>query len=118
MSSNIRVQRICQHCGKAFIAKTTVTKYCGDNCAKLAYKARKREEKLEVSNTETFQMIYTPMEILKEKPYLSVKETSQLLGISRRTLYRMLSRGDLKHTKIGRRTIIIRTELDNYIMKQ
>ncbi|MFA6334291.1 MAG: CHC2 zinc finger domain-containing protein [Bacteroidales bacterium] len=30
MGSNIRVQRICQYCGKEFTARTTVTKYCGD----------------------------------------------------------------------------------------
>ena len=50
MSSNIRVQRICQFCGKEFTARTTVTKYCSDVCAKRAYKARKRTEKVEISN--------------------------------------------------------------------
>lgn len=46
MSSNIRVPKICQLCGAEFIAKTTVTKFCGDNCAKRAYKKRKREQKV------------------------------------------------------------------------
>ena len=40
MSSNIAIQRICQHCGKEFTARTTVTQYCSDDCAKRAYKAR------------------------------------------------------------------------------
>ncbi len=31
MSSNIKLQRICQHCGNEFTAKTTVTQYCGVN---------------------------------------------------------------------------------------
>ena len=47
MSSNIRVPKICQHCGTEFIAKTTVTKFCTDNCAKRAYKVRKRNEKID-----------------------------------------------------------------------
>ena len=34
MSSNIRIQRICQHSEKEFAAKTTVIKYCGDDYAK------------------------------------------------------------------------------------
>ena len=47
MSSNIRIPKICQHCGNEFIAKTTKTQYCGDNCAKRAYKARKKKAKLQ-----------------------------------------------------------------------
>ena len=46
MSSNIRIPKICEFCNNAFIAKTTTTRYCSDNCFKKAYKARKREEKI------------------------------------------------------------------------
>ena len=28
MSSNIKVERICEWCGKKFIAQTTVTRFC------------------------------------------------------------------------------------------
>ena len=38
MASNIKVQKICQQCGKEFTARTTVTRCCGDACAKKAYK--------------------------------------------------------------------------------
>lgn len=40
MSSNIKIKKNCQHCGQEFIARTTVIKYCGDYCAKKAYKAK------------------------------------------------------------------------------
>lgn len=116
MSSNIRIERICQYCKESFTAKTTVTKYCSDRCAKMAYKARKRDEKLGISNKETYQMVYTPIEVLKEKPFLSITETTQLMGISRRTLYRMIERGVIKYSKFGRRTIISRAELDEYLI--
>ena len=53
MSSNIKITRICQHCGQEFIAQTTVTRYCGDNCAKRAYKARIKKQKIEASEVET-----------------------------------------------------------------
>ena len=53
MSSNIKVQRICQHCGNEFTARTTTTQYCGDTCAKRAYKARLRAAKVEsVTHTQ------------------------------------------------------------------
>lgn len=112
MSSNIQIQRICQHCGEEFTARTTVTKYCGDNCAKRAYKVRMREEKITISNVETQAKKAKPMNELKEKEFLSVNETSVLLGISRRTIYRMIQRKEFKIGKAGMRTIIKRSEID------
>lgn len=112
MSSNIRLQRICQHCGAEFTAKTTVTKYCGDSCAKKAYKARKRAEKLKASNKQTKLVKIKPVENLNIKPFLSIAETCQLVGISRSTLHRMVKRGELLVGKIGRRTIIRRSDVN------
>lgn len=112
MSSNIKVQRICQHCGKEFTARTTKTQYCGDECAKRAYKVRLRRTKVEASNVETFLIKTKPIEEIKSKAFLSIAETCVLLGISRRTVYRMLSRGELNAGKAGKRTIIQRLEID------
>ena len=112
MSSNIKIQRICQHCSKEFTAKTTVTKYCSQRCASKAYKVRKRTEKVKTSNKETHRIKVQPIETLKAKPFLSISETATLLGISRRTLYRMIERGELKTGKAGRRTIIRRSDLE------
>lgn len=47
MSSMIQIKKVCQYCGKEFIAHTTVTKYCSHKCAQHNYKKQKREEKLE-----------------------------------------------------------------------
>lgn len=117
MSSNIRLQRICQHCGDEFTAKTTVTKYCGDSCAKKAYKARKRAEKLNASNKQTKLVKTKPVENLNIKPFLSIAETCQLVGVSRSTLHRMVKRGELLVGKLGRRTIIRRSDV-NQIFEQ
>lgn len=38
MSSNIFVNRVCQWCGKEFVARTTTTNYCSHRCSGLAYK--------------------------------------------------------------------------------
>ncbi|MEM6272800.1 MAG: helix-turn-helix domain-containing protein [Bacteroidota bacterium] len=112
MSSNIRVQRICQHCGSEFTAKTTVTKYCSDSCAKKAYKARKRAEKVGNAKQETRKVIARPMEEIKAKEFLSIAETVKLLGISRRTVYRLIRRGELPIVKLAGRTIVRRADLD------
>lgn len=112
MSSNIQVQRICQHCGKEFTARTTVTRFCTRNCASVAYKHRVRAGKVEESNKETKRLKNQPIEELKAKAFLSITETCKLMGISRRTVYRMIERGELITGKAGKRTIIRRSDLD------
>lgn len=67
MSSNIRIQRICQHCNNEFTARTTVTKYCSHKCASRAYKDRTRKKKVEKSNAETKKIITQPVELAKRK---------------------------------------------------
>ena len=112
MSSNIKVKRICQHCSKEFTARTTVTKYCSDKCSKAAYKARKRAKKVNQSNAETTRIKNQPIEQLKAKEFLSINEVCQLVGISRRTVYRLIEQGDLKKIKVGSRTLIKRLALN------
>ena len=115
MSSNIKVTRICQYCNTGFIAQTTVTKYCSLKCAQRAYKARKKEEKLNKSTKETKAIISKPIEELKTKEYLTLKEASMLLGISIRTFYRIIKKKELDIIKIGSRTIIERVELNKFL---
>jgi excisionase family DNA binding protein len=112
MSSNIKIQRICKQCNGEFTARTTVTMYCSHKCTKAAYKARLRNEKIESSNNETRQIKLKPIEDLKAKPYLSINEASALLGISRRTMYRMINRGEINIGKAGKRTIIRITDIE------
>ncbi len=111
MSSNIRVTRICQECGNDFIAKTTVTKYCGDRCAKRAYKARKRAEKIAASDQATVEEIERPLVELQAKEFLSIKEACRLLGVSRTTMWRLTKTGRIKTAKMGRRIIIKKDDL-------
>ena len=113
MSSNIRLPKICQHCGEQFIAKTTVTKYCSDPCAKRAYKKRKRKEKISESvDQEFYKSEGIQLQELKYKEFLSVKETCLLLGISRMSLYRYFEKEIIPHKKVGGRVIISRKSID------
>jgi predicted DNA-binding transcriptional regulator AlpA len=114
MSSNIKVQRICQYCGSEFTARTTVTMYCSDRCSKAAYKARIRDKKVQRSNTETKQIKTKPIEELKAKEFLSVTDVSKLIGCSRQNVYKLINTGKLKATNIlERKTIIRRCDLDS-----
>ena len=115
MSSSINIKRICQQCSKEFTARTTVTKYCSHKCASAAYKARKRAEKVKQSNAETTRIKNQPIEQLRAKEFLSINEVCQLVGISRRTVYRLIEQGDLNKIKVGSRTLIKRTALNKLL---
>lgn len=116
MTSKIQVQRICQYCGKEFTARTTVTKCCSPHCSKMYYKARKRAENIEQSNKETKQIINRPIEELKAKDFLTVKDVSDLLGCSVRTVYRLIETEHIKATNLGQRlTRIKRTDVDKLL---
>ena len=130
MSSNIKIPKFCQYCGQAFVAQTTTTRFCGHKCASRAYKQRKREEKVQTTlsdqiksvtsaNSENLQSLQSlPIQTgnfinLRDKEFLSVQEAAILLGASRWTIQRMIQREELKAGKLGRRTIIPRSEIDN-----
>lgn len=129
MSSSIKLPKFCNHCGKAFIAQKTTTKYCGHKCNSAAYKKAKREEKVNaefknqqskivsaypVVATETLSTPIASNHInLRDKEFLSVAETAQLVGASRWTIQRMIKDNRLPASKFGSRTIIKRTSIDN-----
>ncbi|MBT8220292.1 MAG: helix-turn-helix domain-containing protein [Bacteroidia bacterium] len=128
MSSNIKIPKFCQYCGQAFVAQTTTTRYCSKTCNSRHYKQKKREEKVQAtlqqemntpSQMEQMQTLQTlPIKVgnhvnLREKEFLSVQEAADLVGASRWTIQRMIKREQIKVGKLGRRTIIPRTEIDN-----
>ena len=58
-----------------------------------------------------------PIEELKTKAFLSIADTCKLVGISRRTVYRMIERGELIAGKAGKRTIIRRSDLEQLLFE-
>ncbi len=113
MSSNIKVQRICQHCGTEFTARTTVTKYCSLRCGSMAGKAKKKAEKVFQSNTETKQIKNQPIEALKAKEFLTVREVALLLNVSVRSAYYYIQSGRINAVNLGQRiTRVKRSGID------
>ena len=119
MSSNIQVQRICQHCSKEFTARTTVTKFCTTDCAKKAYKVRMRAEKINGSNQETKKIISKPIEDIKLKEFLSVRDVAKLIGCSRQAVYNIINAKRLHAVNLmDKKTIIKRSDLDKFLHQQ
>jgi excisionase family DNA binding protein len=113
MSSNIQVQRICQHCGNEFTARTTKTQYCSHTCSQRAYKARVRAYKVDESNKQTQRVKSPPIEELKAKEFLTVREVAQLLNCSIRSAYYHIESGTIKAVNLGQRiTRVKRSDID------
>lgn len=114
MSTNIKIKRICEFCQNEFIAKTTKTQYCSLKCSSRAYKARTRQSKIDQSNKQTEIAKNPVLESVRVKDFLSIKQAGLLFGISRSTIYRLVSRGHLDIGKFGKRTVIRRCDLDSF----
>ena len=113
MSSNIKVQRICQHCGNEFTARRTTTLYCSHKCNSAAYKAGLRAAKVKISNTQTQTIKTGSIEQLKAKEFLSVRDVAKLIGCSRQTVYTLINSGNLKAANIKvKKTIVKRSDID------
>lgn len=116
MSSNIEIEKTCFYCNSKFIARTLTTKYCSHQCNSRHYKQVKREEKLKsIRNESSVNTIEKKVHSdLEKKEYLSVTESALLLGVSTRTLYRLIEKKVLNHYKIASRTIIRKVDINKF----
>ena len=124
MSSNTIYKRVCAWCRTHFKAQKVTTKYCSHKCSSHAYKQKKREERLTTAknevllpilqqqNTDQYKPSANNLSILKEKEYLSVAETAQLIGVGYTTTYNYCTSGKLKCIKMNRKIFIRRSDID------
>ena len=113
MSSNITVQRICIVCGEDFTARTTTTKFCSKKCSSRFYKSRDKNAKIEKSDNEVKAIKSKPMDDLKAKEFLTVRDIATLLGSSRMAVYKMVNSGRLQGFSLSeRKTLIKRIDFD------
>lgn len=109
MSSNIKIERICEWCGNRFMAQTTVTRFCSKRCSEHSYKERMRQKKMALSNQETNQC--NPDRKSRDKNFLTPTETAQYIGVCRTYIYDSINRGKIKVTRIGRKTLISKADI-------
>lgn len=108
--SKIEVKKVCQFCGKEFIAHKLSTRFCSHQCSQRSYKVRLREQKLEkVLHQENIPNI-SPTTLKKE--YLSCEDVAELMGISSTTVYRYCVTGKMNCIKMNRKIFIRRADID------
>ena len=53
-----------------------------------------------------------------EKLSYGINEVVEAVGLSRPTIYRLIQRGELRTFKIGTRTLILRSALEEFLTRQ
>lgn len=109
MSSTIELTKVCEHCGKQFIARKRSTKYCSKRCAEHAYKAAKRNEHVKYEQRKADQQASASVE---ELYYLSPTQLAKLLGLSRRTIYYYLEEQSIPCVQFKGKTRIRRSDIE------
>lgn len=76
----MEVKRICQWCGKPFIAKKTTTNYCSHQCASQGYKHRMKERRIELRELQELIEVKSKLD---HQYYFTFAQAAQLMGVSR-----------------------------------
>jgi len=119
MSSNIKIQKICEFCGNEFTARTLVTRFCSHKCNSRHYKQVTRDEKAKAL-VKTDIVLEDPLDTLRSvsQEYFEVNEAAMLMRISRRTLYRLIALKKIKKKKMLSRTVITMSDIKSFFTRQ
>lgn len=93
--------RRCAFCGRTFTSNNGMQKYCCVRCADEAKKERKKRN-------GDFLKVAEPVIWLREQEYLTFSRAAILMGCSRQYVYKLVSQGKLKASRISSRMAIIR----------
>lgn len=102
--SNIPIRKVCEFCGKEFIAGKITTRFCSKTCNSRAYKLRQRQ--LIVGRAEAESEL--PTKETQDKSILTPNEAAALLGVTPRSVYNLIYNGKLKATKLSSRMTLLR----------
>jgi len=104
------IQKICEWCGKPFIAPKSTTKYCSKGCKDKAITVSKQIILTECEQTKSSNFVKSTSPTRKE--FLSPKDLAQLLGVSRTTIYRYIQDGLIPVLQLPGKTLVRRRDLD------
>jgi len=74
----MEVKRICQWCGKPFIAQKTTTNYCSPQCSKRGYKHRMKERRMELIQSQDLLEVKKRLE---NQEYFTFSQAAKLMGV-------------------------------------
>ena len=106
----MEVRKICQWCGKPFIAKKTTTCYCSHQCSNLGYKERIRERKRQMRK---MQELLQPKQAAEGQDFFSFAQAAKLRGVTRQYVYKLVKEAKLRASRIsGKKSLIRRADIE------
>ena len=97
----MKTTRKCSFCGKSFVTRSGVQKYCSEACQAEAKRARTEQK------NNLFKVAQPLMEI-QHQEYLTFSKAATLMGCSRQYVYKLVALGKLKASRISNRMAFIR----------
>ena len=93
--------RKCAFCGKEFVARSGMQKYCLEQCQTKAKEARKKKQRDFINAVE-------PVIDVQSQEYLTFSKAAILMGCSRQYIYKLVNEGKLAASRISSRMAFIR----------
>ena len=100
-SAKMKEVRKCKYCGKEFVARSGMQKYCCEECQTKAKEVRKKR-------LQDFMNAVEPMIDLQCQEYLTFAKAAILMGCSRQYVYKLVNEGKLAASRISSRMAFIR----------
>ena len=97
----MKATKKCQFCGKPFVTRSGMQRYCSEACQTEAKRARTAQK------NNLFKVALPLMEI-QHQEYLTFSKAATLMGCSRQYIYKLVATGKLKASRISNRMAIIR----------
>ena len=91
----------CQFCGKPFVTRSGVKRYCSEACQAEAKRAR-------VMQKNNLFKVAQPLMKIQHQEYLTFSKAAILMGCSRQYIYKLVALGKLKASRISNRMAFIR----------
>ena len=93
--------RKCKYCGKEFVPRSGMQKYCCEECQTKAKEVRKKRQ-------QDFMNAVEPVIDLQCQEYLTFAKAAILMGCSRQYVYKLVNEGKLAASRISSRMAFIR----------
>ena len=97
----MKATKKCQFCGKPFVTRSGMQRYCSEACQAETKRART------VQKNNLFKVARPLMEI-QHQEYLTFSKAATLMGCSRQYVYKLVALGKLKASRISSRMAFIR----------
>lgn len=94
MGNKVRIERICEFCGKTFIAKTCKTRFCCKACNDKYYKELIRSDRYNAVTKEVkeekkkrIRLAVDELEVIQAREFISLKQLAISGGKPKKYLY-------------------------------